>query len=368
MHYIPCALLRPGMVLAVDPLLPEHDAALLRHGTVLTPELVERLKKIDYVDGVFIESIHSDRQNFVNPVLQETLRDNTLVNLHGIFQAALLDSGPAGLTKISALSGTIRQIVTSVKNSKDILVNISDLKDYDDYTYHHCLSVAVLSIATGTQLKMNDKELADLGMSAILHDMGKILVPLDVINKPTRLTNAEFNIIKQHPALGIEYLSHHNLIDQTIYTGISMHHERVDGSGYPFNKTDKDIPLFAKIISIADVYDALTSKRPYREPMQPFEAMEYLMGHCGSAFDWDVMCAFMEKLEIYPKGSFVRLSNGLYYQVLDASKKMLRPIVRGILPPNQIIDLNSMEALSLVVTEAHATLPEAVLNGTQASV
>lgn len=360
MIFVPRMLIRPGMKLASDLHLPAGDAALLKRGTELTLELVCRLQQYDGIDGVYISNRTDDDNPYIKPTLDKELRDRTLVNLQGVFQAAINNSGSAGLTHISALSETISQIIVSVKSAKDILVNINDLKDYDDYTYHHCLSVAVLAIAIGVTMGLDDKQLAGLGMSAILHDMGKILIPIEILNKPSRLTNEEFEVIKQHPNLGIQYLSRHNLIDADIYSGVAMHHERVDGAGYPNGRTENDIPLFAKIISVADVYDALTSQRPYRTPMQPFEAIEYLMAGCSSAFDWDVLSAFVAKIEMYPKGSFVRLSNDKYYQVLDATKN-LRPIVREVIPPYEVVDLNAMESLNLVVAEAFTLLPDNIL-------
>ncbi len=356
MIFVPRNRLRCGMKLAHNPVLPTSDAYLLRAGVVLTPDLLQRLQRFDNLDGVFIEDGFGDEETVIRPILSRRVRDEAIDNLQGMFHAALQDSQTMGLTQMRSIKSTVSEIISSIQGAKQVMVNINDLKAYDDYTYHHCLSVAVLAVAAGIELGISERELQSLGLAAILHDIGKMMVPIQIINKPARLTPQEFNIIKKHPMYGIQYLEKYHLGNKLVSNGIAMHHERIDGRGYPFGIRDMQIPLFARIISVTDVYDALTSKRPYRAPLQPFEATEYMMANCGKAFDQDIMQAFLAKLELYPKGSYVRLNDNCYYLVVDTENNF-RPVVRALVPPFDTIDLCSPEYLSLVVTRAVDQLP-----------
>jgi HD-GYP domain-containing protein (c-di-GMP phosphodiesterase class II) len=182
-----------------------------------------------------------------------------------------------------------------------------------------------------------------------MHDIGKTAVPVEIINKPSRLDEDEFNIIKNHPAAGYEYLKNANIGDEKMWLGVVCHHEKVDGSGYPLGLDGNEIPIWSRIISAADVYDALTSTRPYRTPMQPAEALEYIMGGIGSSFDYDVVSSFAKKVELYPVGSYVQLSNGVIAIVLD-SKNATRPVIRN-LETGDVYDLQSdRQLLSVVIS------------------
>jgi len=192
-------------------------------------------------------------------------------------------------------------------------------------------------------------DLRRLAKGALLHDIGKTSVPVELINKPARLNPEEFSIIKGHSGSGYDYLAGILAKDDEMLSAVLHHHEKMDGSGYPHGLKDFDIPLWSRIIAVADVYDALTSNRPYRTPLQPGETVEFLMAGIGKDFDYDVVDSFIKKVELYPVGSTLELSNGKTGVVYN-NENSLRPVVR-VIPTGEILDLyRDRSCLSIVVT------------------
>lgn len=183
----------------------------------------------------------------------------------------------------------IKEILTD----KTILNNLTLINTYDNLTYNHCISVAEYVTDIGIELKLPNSELKILIESALLHDIGKIYIDNKIINKPNKLTKKEYEIVKQHTKFGYEILSKDKNIDKSISENILYHHENVDGLGY---YKLKNIPLFARIIHIADVYDALTSERPYRKSLTKNNAIKYMIENSETMFDSKLLKIFIETL------------------------------------------------------------------------
>jgi HD-GYP domain-containing protein (c-di-GMP phosphodiesterase class II) len=212
----------------------------------------------------------------------------------------------------------------------------------------------VLALATGKGLGLSEEALARLGRCALLHDIGKQLVPADILNKNGKLTEQEFEIIKKHPLLGANNLKGTALVDEELFVSIMSHHEKVDGSGYPYNMKGNEIPLYSKIISVADVYDAITSYRSYRTPMQPLDAFEVIYKDIGNAFDYDIVKAFYSKLEFYPVNTIVELSDNRLATVVQGGGPLkLRPPVR-LWGTDKNIDLSASKNTDLCITRTLA--------------
>ncbi|OYP31617.1 phosphohydrolase, partial [Lachnotalea glycerini] len=189
--------------------------------------------------------------------------------------------------------------------------NMVDLKIYDDYTYYHSVNVAILSLIVGNALKFHRAMLIQLGMAAILHDIGKKFTPIEILSKPGMLTDEEFDIIKEHPTNGYHFIKRFfPSISSATYVGILQHHERYDGSGYPSGAQGEGISLLGRILAVCDVYDALVSDRPYHKAYLPSEALEFIQGGSGSMFDPAIVITFCYKVASYPLGTAVTLSNG----------------------------------------------------------
>jgi putative nucleotidyltransferase with HDIG domain len=251
---------------------------------------------------------------------------------------------------INGLNNVIGQLVSAISRDTTGLVQINDLKSYDEYTYHHSLSVAILSIATGQALKLSTPKLFSLGRCAIMHDIGKQLTPIEIINKKGKLTQEEFLIVKKHAAEGAMSIKNKGIGDMELWSGIMFHHEKIDGTGYPKQLTGKEIPLFSRIIAVADVYDAVTSYRSYRTPMSPADAYEYIMSETGTAFEHDIVIAFAKKLQLYPVNTVVELSDKRKGVVVENNNLSLRPMVR-VLPSNELLDLSVSKNLNIIITK-----------------
>ena len=296
-----------------------------------------------------MRSVSIVRSNFsdTRPVLSEDLYDEALGGIKNLFEVAGGSKMITAHQVVKELDNVVDQLVETVSAESGELVHIAHLKSYDEYTYHHSLSVAVLSIAIGQALNLFKPALRKLGSCAIMHDIGKILVPIDIINKPSRLTPEEFEIVKTHSSKGAEYLESQGIGDQELWNAVRHHHEKYDGSGYPSGLKGSEIPLFSRIVSVADVYDALTSYRSYRTPMAPPVAFETVMGEVDRAFEIGVVNAFIKKVELYPEGSIVVLSDGRMAVVVDNSYAM-RPILK-LVDTQTHINLGELDNLHLVI-------------------
>ncbi len=183
----------------------------------------------------------------------------------------------------------------------------------------------------GVALDLNRNDLNNLGMGAILHDIGKVFIDKKCLNKKGRLTDEEFAEMKKHPIEGYRYIRANFNIPVQASMGVLQHHEKYDGTGYPVQKAGDDISLFGRIIAIADVYDAITSDRPYRKGILPSKAMEYIMGGAGYHFDFELVSIFVKKVAAYPLGTCVKLSNGLMGIVVENfADTSMRPKIRVI--------------------------------------
>ena len=347
MKFVRCNSIRENMVLARDLHLFDQESnkvLLLRKGAKLSTGYIKRLKEIGIV-GAYIKDGIADEIE-IHTVMQDEEKVKAILEVKHLFDASLSKTTDVTPEDVGKLQNVANSLVHNIIYENFVRISIGDIKSYDDYTYHHSLSVAVLSIAIGQVLGLPIDKLNKLGVCALLHDIGKTGISKHIIEKPAKLTFKEYAEVKQHALLGGIYLRERELVDDEIYNGVITHHERYDGKGYPHGLKGKKIPLFGRIIAIADVYDALTSNRPHRTPMTPTEAFEYIMGNSGIHFDPDIVDAFMRKVEPYPIGSCVMLSNGEVGIVINTFDELpLRPIVK-VLKTNRIYNLQ--EDLSLI--------------------
>lgn len=215
----------------------------------------------------------------------------------------------------------VETMVDQILEQEQLLLGMTAIKDYDEYTYHHSVNVSVLSIALGQRLGLNKKKLTDLGIVAIFHDIGKMEIPNEILNKPTRFTDDEWKIIRKHPAWGVKSLLGLKKLDElTIKSAIVAfeHHMNYDLSGYPRIRKRIELDFFSRIISLADQYDAMTSARVYsRIPMSPDKALSIMMERSGGQLDPLLMKFFINMIGVFPIGTLVMLNTkelGLVYE------------------------------------------------------
>lgn len=223
----------------------------------------------------------------------------------------------------------VEEISDSVSRNPNALISLARLKTADDYTYMHSVAVCALMIALSKQLSLNEAQTRSAGIAGLLHDLGKALMPMDVLNKPGKLTDEEFAIIKKHPEEGYKLLLASTGADEIALDVVLHHHEKTDGSGYPKRLKDAEISLFAKMGAVCDVYDAITSNRPYKAGWDPAESLRKMAEWANGHFDPMVFQAFVKSLGIYPIGSLVKLSSGRLGIVIEqAEKSLLTPRIK----------------------------------------
>lgn len=221
------------------------------------------------------------------------------------------------------------EINQSIARNAGALLSLARLKNKDDYTYLHSVAVCALMIALGRQLGIEGDTLRELGVAGLLHDVGKMMIPDEVLNKPGRLTDEEFEIVRNHPLQGWEMLKMSPGVNATALDVCLHHHERIDGTGYPDRLSGEALTLFARMGAVCDVYDAITSDRCYKQGWTPGESIRKMVEWKDGHFDDRVFQAFVKTVGIYPAGSLVKLRSGRLGVVTDQTEKsLLTPLVK----------------------------------------
>ena len=325
MRYLPTSKLMPGMALGQD-IYDGSGRLLLAQHLLLNAEYISNLEFLGfpgiYIDDEFTRGIE------LQEVLSPEIRRCALKMVHELFTFDTERECPVEEVKVLR---TVESVVEDILCQGDIMCNMLDIKNYDDYIFYHSVNVGMLSVIVGARHGLSHDELYQLGTAAFLHDIGKRFIDPDIIGGKWPLTGNDREVWKSHPKLGAEFTRGAYNFSPQVYTAIMEHHEWYNGQGYPFGKQRDEITLFARIIKLADSYDALVSKRPSREPMSPSEAMEYLMAMAGVEFDPQLVNIFIRKIAAYPVGCEVELSNGQHAVIaknfMDFS---LRPLVKVI--------------------------------------
>lgn len=309
MRYVPAQDLKEGTLLA-HPIYGPNYEVLLRAGITLSASHIQRVHNMGYA-GAYIEDDFSAGV-IVKDLLPAHIRLSTIHAAKKTWQIARDSMRYNRKRRIrSRQDKTIMPIIEALIAHPTRLVELIDLKPDDDYIYYHAAAVVILSLLIGIELGLSGTQLYELGLSALLHDVGNIFIPQTILEKPGRLTPEEFETMQSHTALGFEYLRDNFEISIEGCMGALHHHENYDGTGYPNGLKKDKISIYGRIIAITDVYDALTSKRPFREMLYPPAAMDYLNAQKGNMFDPHIVETFQRIVPLYPTGLCVELDSGV---------------------------------------------------------
>ncbi|MBZ4646615.1 MAG: hypothetical protein PWR27_1321 [Petroclostridium sp.] len=324
MRKISLSNVQSGMKLARS-IYTENGHILLGAGMELKQAYINRLKDCNISEIYIEDEISKDID------VRDVINERTRVEAKALIKNIMDECKTTSHFTSDRVKSMVNRIIDELLENKDILVNLSDLKTVDDYTFAHSVNVCVLSLITGIRLGLNQLRLRDLGVGALLHDIGKVVIPEEILKKPSQLTDDEFEKIKQHTVLGYQMVKDNPNISASSAYIVLGHHERFDGSGYPLKIKGENIHLFARIVAIADVYDALTSDRVYRKKIKVHEVIEYITALGAQQFDKTILQCFVRNIALYPVGTGVLLSDGAKGIIVDVNRELpTRPIVRII--------------------------------------
>lgn len=245
----------------------------------------------------------------VVPDIKLVIEDKTRHHAYNQIKKTLSSISAVSNANIYKLKMVVEEIIEEMFKNKDFVLTLSQMRSVDDYTYQHSVNVGVLSILIGVDLGLDKDTLKQLGIGAILHDIGKIMISDDIIKKPAKLTTIEYQEVKKHTDYGYELLKRTNVSEEAAQIAL-FHHEKYDGSGYNKGLASTSIPLFARIVAVADVYDAMSNDRVYKKKV-PHDQVFREISHLGNQhFDSKIMETFVRRLCIYPNGCGVILSSG----------------------------------------------------------
>ncbi|MCO6058776.1 HD-GYP domain-containing protein [Pseudomonas sp. MOB-449] len=250
--------------------------------------------------------------------------------------------------EVTQAAALVEQITESVIRHPNALISLARLKTSDEYTYMHSVAVCALMVALARQLRMDGEQVREAGLAGLLHDIGKMAVPLELLNKPGKLTDGEFIEMRKHPTAGARILLDSRQVSAAVLDVCLHHHEKYDGSGYPHRLAGERISLLARMGAICDVYDAITSDRPYKKGWSPAEALRKMAEWTRGHFDPLLFQAFVKSVGIYPTGSLVRLESGRLGVVLEQHPtSLLTPRVKVFFSalsrvpiPQEVVDLS----------------------------
>ena len=319
---------------------------LLKAGTKITREHINYLKSsmivFVYVEDEMLSDVRIDFE-------MEILKEGVLNKMPRMFDEIV--SG--NYVESTEALKNVETLVDHIIEEGEVNTNLFEVKTYDDYTYIHSLDTSIMASFLGISLGYDENRLKELSKAAILHDIGKIKGDNELINKSGDLTNEEFSEVKRHAIYGYEILKSAEGISEEIIKGVAEHHERVDGKGYPLGLKGDKISQFAKIISVCDVFTAVSANRCYRDRFDPKEAYELILSGSGTMFDPMIVNKFRETFYVYPLGCHVKLSNNKEGYVVKQNKKFPdRPIIRIIEGDNQFFyEFDLLQNTNVVIEE-----------------
>lgn len=359
-HFVRTRELKTGMIIDQS-LIDRTGRILIARGTALDEYLIDALLKLG-VTSIYIREGEEDPEDAtVSPQILETIEqlkvpDRAKVKLTESVKKRVsegiqyLYNNTNSETFTNDANNIANELMKAISDNDAIAIDISTLKVSDEYTFKHSVDVATMAMVIARKHGLPRKEILDVGIAGLLHDVGKSQIPNEILNKAGRLTEEEFALMKQHSLFGFKILKEKESISPEICQGVLQHHEKINGQGYPLGLSGDQISPYAKILSVADIYDALVTERPYKKAFSQNDAIEIIMS-MTTDLDVSIMESFLGSMILYPVGCTVQLSNGEKARVVENSTEyILRPKVVG-LKSGKVYDLAKDFACTNIVIQ-----------------
>lgn len=323
MRLVSTSMLMPEMVLAKS--IYYKDCLILKAGQ----KDISRYK--NSLHNMGIECVYVDDPMSEGIEIPDAISEETRVMCKRALRETVEEFAKNSTMHVTYIKSAVESVIRDILHNKDVQISLNDICSTDEYTLSHSVSTTVYSLLIAKQLHYSRKMLEKLAIGVLLHDLGKVMLDKEILFKTDKLTDEEFNYIKQHTVLGYEVLKKCKEITELSRIVSLCHHERMDGSGYPRGIPAGNLHEFARIVAIADVYDALTSDRCYRKKWSNEKAVNYLIECSDTKFDTKLVALFIQQIAVYPNGSTVRLSNNMIGIVKQQNRSVpLRPVIRVI--------------------------------------
>jgi len=330
LRLMPIQFCQPGMKLGKK-IYNEDGLVLLSEHIELTPSMILRLEQLG-LRYLYIEDARTDDILIPELISEETKRES-MYEIRKNFRELMNQPFSEKQSAYPSLGKNFRKVITNLiddlSSHEDAMIMLSDINSTDFYLYRHSLNVCIYTVMMALSKGYNSEELNTIALGALLHDVGKTQIPMEVLLKPDKLTDEEYRIIQQHTELGYRILKDEANIPLLAAHCAFQHHERIDGTGYPRGIKGVEIHEYSKMIGIVDSYDAMTSHRIYRSAMMPHQALEILYTGSGTLYEQGMLELFRDRIAIYPIGVTVKLNTGEIGVVVDLnSTSPQRPIIR----------------------------------------
>lgn len=301
---------------------------LLGRGVELSAKYIERLSNLGFY-SIFI-SDEFDNDVIIEDIIQDSTRNNAILQVKNLFKNELEGSGHSNPIELkNGIENITNSIIDDIESNSNLMVDMYSLKSHDDYTFQHSVNVCVLAIVLGIKAGLNGIELRELATAAMLHDIGKMRVPFEILAKNSVLTDEEYEIVKRHTNEGFSFLLNDANMSPKIAIVAYQHHERNDGTGYPDGIDGDKMHTYSKIVSLIDSYDALTSDRVYRKRYKNDEALKIIYNDSNGKYDPDLLDLLKNCVARYPSGSLVKLISGETAIILRNNTEFLsRPVIK----------------------------------------
>jgi putative nucleotidyltransferase with HDIG domain len=333
---------KPGMHLAED--IIHCGLKLVSRNTILNSYIINKLISIgEYSVFVYVP----ESENYLNKYhdIIESFQKDYEMNIN-IIKKIIDELTTTNKVNTNDVLKIAESIIGYLNEPNIIIECLNSLKKTDKYTYIHSVNVAIYSMLIGKWMGLSLESIKDIIQAGLLHDIGKTKITNEILNKPGKLTNEEFDEVKKHTIFGYHLINKYNNIDKNIKNAILMHHERLDGSGYPFGRTEKDITLNAKIVSVADTFDAMTSNRVYKRGTIPFKAFQMFVTEGLKQYDIPIVFTLLENLTPYYIGMRAILEDGRRGEIMYIPPNdILNPIIKI---NDEFIDLSKERNISIV--------------------